>query len=237
MIFKHCIVTRFNAHIDTRCYDFRLSDTWLAERFELFNTFCLPSVVGQQCQDFVWLVLFDAETPEKFRRIIAFLQKYKKFIPLYCKEFPTILPQVKERIVTMFPEADYYLTTRLDNDDALSRKFVAIIHDVVEKVLSSGKQVPPELFINFPNGLQYCNGSCYDFYDPTNAFVSLLERNKPPHTVFWVEHPSIYDKAPVAQIETKPIFLQNIHDMNLYNYIRGDVMEDKDILADFDLQL
>lgn len=237
MSFKHCIITRFNVHINPTPYDFRLSDAWLAERFELFSTFCLPSVAGQECQDFTWLVLFDEQTPAKFKRIVTSLQKYRNFVPLFCNDFPSIMPRVRHYLTETFEEYEYCLTTRLDNDDALSNRFVAVLHNVVTTMLAA--QAPPlrELYINFPNGLQYNRGALYDFFDLTNAFVSLLERNKPPHTVFWVDHPAIYEVAPVAQIETRPLFLQTVHGMNVYNYIRGELLENKDILAEFNLGL
>lgn len=237
MEFTHTIITRFNVNIHPNPYNFRLSETWLTERFELFSKFCLPSVRAQECQDFTWLVLFDAKTPERFMRFIRFFEKYKNFRPLFCNEFATILPQVREYLACMEPDAAAYLTTRLDNDDALSKKFVAVLHKVVENLPSAQEEPSSELYINFPNGLQYHHGDVYDFRDVTNAFVSLLEQNKPPQTVFWVDHPDIYKKAPVAQIETKPIFLQNVHGMNVYNYIRGTVSQDPAVLSDFPLNL
>ena len=237
MTFKHCIVTRFNVHINPRPYDLRLSETWLADRFDLFSTFCLPAVVGQDCQDFTWLVLFDEQTPDKFKRLIASLQKYKNFVPLYCRDFPSILPGVSRFLAAACGDADCCLTTRLDNDDALSKKFVSVLHNAVENILGTQDPPPRELYINFPNGLQYSEGRLYDFFALTNAFVSLLERNTPPRTVYWVDHPSIYDVAPVAQIETKPLFMQTVHGMNVYNYIRGNVLEHREILAEFSLGL
>ena len=93
------------------------------------------------------------------------------------------------------------------------------------------------MFINFTNGLQYCDGHVYEFKDATNAFVSLLEKSDSPHTVFWVDHPSNYDKAPVAQIVSKPIFLQNIHKCNVYNYVRGELIQESKIVDDFHLNL
>jgi hypothetical protein len=237
MTFKHCIITRFNVPINSTPYALRLSEAWLADRFDLFSTFCLPSVMGQDCQNFTWLVLFDEQTPDKFKRLVASLRHYKNFVPLFCSDFPSILPRVSRFLAATCRDADYCLSTRLDNDDALSRKFVAVLHNAVENILATQDPPPPELYINFPNGLQYSEGRLYDFFDPTNAFVSLLERNTPPRTVHWVEHPSIYDVAPVAQIETKPLFLQTVHGLNLYNYIRGDVLEDREILAEFSLGL
>ena len=38
----------------------------LEGRLKLFNSYCLPSVVGQSCQDFKWLIYFDALAPSNF---------------------------------------------------------------------------------------------------------------------------------------------------------------------------
>jgi hypothetical protein len=236
MTFRHFIITRFNVNIHPVEDAFRLGETWLTQRFELFCKFCFPSVRHQESQDFTWLVLFDEQTPARFKRIVGSFERYPNFVPVFCGDYASVLPRVREHIVRIQPDADWYLTTRLDNDDALSARFVRTLHKVVEGLLASPESVS-EVFINFPHGLQYCEGVVYDFDDVTNAFVSLLERNTPPHTVFWVDHPDIYKKAPVAQIETRPIFLQNVHGQNVYNYIRGTVNEEKGVLGEFNLDL
>ncbi len=237
MQFAHAIITRFNVHINEKPYNLRLSPTWLAGRFELFRRFCLPSVRGQTCQDFLWFVLLDKDTPPLFRRMVAALQGYANFRPVYCGAFETVMPTVRQAVAEAFPDAPWLLTTRLDNDDALAREFVGLLHTVVGN-LADGGQIPEgELYINFPNGLQYQDGVVYDFYDATNAFVSLLERNRPPHTVFWVDHPSIYGKAPVAQITAKPDLLPTLHRGNVDNDVRGEALDDASSLTDFDLEL
>lgn len=237
MCFQHVIITRFNVNIHSVEYAFRLSETYLLERFDIFNKFCFPSIRRQESQEFTWLVLFDVKTPERFKRMIGSYEQYNNFVPIFCNDYSTTLDQVKEYIMRAYPDAEYYLTTRLDNDDALSKIFVKTLHGAASDMLHMVNANSPELFINFTNGVQYCSGSVYKFSDITNCFVSLLEHNKPPHTALWVDHPGIYSKAPVAQIETRPIFLQNIHSSNVYNYIRGAIAEDKYILDEFSLDL
>ena len=34
-----------------------------------------------------------------------------------------------------------------------------------------------------------------------------------------------------------PLFLQTLHDRNVYNYVRGEPIGDASVLTDFDLQL
>ncbi len=237
MNFRHFIITRFNVNIHPEEYELRLNDTWLLDRFDFFSRFCLPSIIAQEEQNFDWIILFDEETPEKFRQMIRVFEKYKNIKPIYCAEFYTVMPRVKDYIAEASKGFDYILTTRLDNDDALSRKFVSTLHRVVKDVLSNPAQSIEELYINFPKGYQYCDGDVYDFTDITNAFVSLLETSRTRHTVYWIDHPGIYEKAPVAQVETFPIYLQNVHEGNVYNYIRGEKAGGAELLADFELEL
>jgi hypothetical protein len=71
----------------------------------------------------------------------------------------------------------------------------------------------------------------------TNAFIGFLEKVESPQTVYCVDHPSIYERADVAQIETKPLFLQHVHERNVYNYVRGEVSSRSGALDDFNLKL
>jgi hypothetical protein len=41
------------------------------------------------------------------------------------------------------------------------------------------------------------------------------------------------DAAPVLQAETTPLWLQNVHDINVYNYVRGKRIEGRECAAAF----
>lgn len=232
MNFHHFIITRFNVNIYPIDFPDRLNDTWLSLRFELFQKYCFPTVQAQAEQDFTWLVLFDEQTPTHFRKFINIFSKYSNFVPLYCGEYSTIMPSVVQKMSEIAPVADFFVTTRLDNDDALSSKYVKCVHEVVA-ARSKDETTPDAYYINFTNGLQLHEGDFYDFKDLTNAFVTLVEPSQAPHTVFWVDHPAIHDVAPVIQAETQPLWLQVVHDMNVYNYLRGDKIDGSRFLSDF----
>ncbi len=237
MNFRHFILTRFNVNIEPTDFRLRLDNAWLSLRFDLFQKFCFPSVRGQSSQDFTWLVLFDEKTPERFRRLIDVYKKYPNFRPVFCGEYKTIKPQLAALMRDLAPDVEWLLSTRLDNDDALACLFVECLRQLAGSV--NPEELSPEdtLFINFTNGVQYCESKVYAFEDVTNAFISLLERRAKPRTVFWVDHPSIYEVSRVMQARTKPLWLQNVHGTNLYNYIRGELTEDLSILKDFKLEL
>lgn len=237
MNFRHFILTRFNINITAANFSLRLEDTWLSLRFDLFQRFCFPSVRGQSCQDFTWLVLFDEQTPKLYQRVIAAYAAYANFLPLFCGPHDTVLPQAVAKMRELAPEAEWLLTTRLDNDDALAKDFVRCLHEVARSADAVRPEPGGPVYINFPMGLQYHENRVYDFADLTNAFVSLLEPAESAQTVFWVDHPAIYDKAPVIQAKAKPMWLQNVHGTNVYNYLRGVPVKDADPLRDFALEL
>ncbi|MUM77556.1 hypothetical protein GKC30_07925 [Pseudodesulfovibrio sp. F-1] len=233
MNFHHFIITRFNVNIYPIDFPKRLENTWLSLRLDLFQRYCFPTVFAQQEQGFTWLVLFDEKTPAHIRKIIGTYAKYQNFVPVYCGAYNTILPTVAERMKALAPDAEWFVTTRLDNDDALSIGFVHCLQEIVRSLGEDNLKPADTLYINFPNGLQLHDGIYYDFKDVTNAFVSLVERSANPRTVFWVDHPSIHDVSPVVQAETKPLWMQIVHDMNVYNYIRGERIEGADFSAEF----
>ena len=76
-MFQHYILTRFNLRRDdwtiTKNNEKVLSDSWLKDRFELFENFCFNSVKNQTNQNFKWLVFFDSNTPDNYK------QKVKEF--------------------------------------------------------------------------------------------------------------------------------------------------------------
>lgn len=66
---QHFILTRFNLnlwHKDKNDNEINRNE-WLAYRLNLFETYCLPSVVAQTEQNFKWIILVDKETPKEFQ--------------------------------------------------------------------------------------------------------------------------------------------------------------------------
>lgn len=233
MHFHHFIITRFNVNIYPVDFPARLEDTWLADRLELFQKYCFPAVQAQSNQQFTWLVLFDEQTPVRYKGIINAYARYANFVPVFCGAYDTILPTVRQRMREVAPDADWFVSTRLDNDDMLSVNYVHCLQEIVKSMREEQLAPADTLYVNFPKGLQLLDGDLYDFEDLTNAFVSLIERSADPHTVFWVDHPCIYDVSPVIQAETRPLWLQVLHDINVYNYLRGTKVEQVDYSKDF----
>lgn len=121
--FAHFILTRFNLGMRGNVAEV---EAWHQHRFSLFERFCLPSVKGQTNTSFAWLLFCDKMTP---RILLPRLESYQNppHIQIHFIEgfdLPAILRILRSQI----PEnAEYLITTTLDNDDALGTHHVAEI--------------------------------------------------------------------------------------------------------------
>ena len=213
-IFTHLVLTRFNTAVTYAPSAKRLDDDWLANRLELFERYCLPSMQGQSSEDFTWLVFFDADSPGWFRNKIA------SFAPLVCPVYvsgPLTDTRLADEVrATGRVKGAFLITTRLDNDDALGVGYIA-------EVQAAFREQDRE-FIEFPFGLQSFHEQLYSVYWPSNPFLSLVERVGPDGsftTVFCVAHDRVREAGKVHSIRSSPQWLQVLHGSNLLNSLRG----------------
>lgn len=176
----HFILTRFNLPLWTSDKNGTLiePERWLPERLDLFEKFTLPSVIGQTCKDFTWILLCDENTPTQYRDRIKAYQEQCPQIQLiqvedgyawqFCQIFSEVVTSMMEENGCDKPEL--CLTTYLDNDDVLHREYI----DTVQKI---AKSFAFDSFISFDYGLQYfteLNIATRVKY-PNNHFMTLVE--------------------------------------------------------------
>lgn len=208
----HLLLTRFNVPHARYARDKRGAATctpeWLAHRFELFERFCLPSVRGQRGADFDWLVFFDEVTPEPFRGRILAYRDVPRLRPCFAAHFDELPERVRAEAP---PEAEYLITSRLDNDDALAR-------DALRAVRGAFCRQPLE-FVNLATGYILARGALHRARLPRNPFLSLIERRaaEPWPTAWGVAHDRAHEIGPVRDLAERPYWLQVVHDRNLTN--------------------
>jgi hypothetical protein len=217
MKFRHVIITRFNVRYreaaHKRLEAKGMNPVWLAERFDLFEKYCLPTVLAQTCQEFIWFIYFDSATPPVFvERAHRARVGHDNIRLIFCDIYDQGLLErdLKSELV---PEPEWLLTTRLDNDDGLRRDFVKRLQ---ESLRFSGTEA-----INFPNGVVYTGHRTYLHRHESNAFLSLLEPFDGFRTVLFVQHPDMPQMASVRQVEGDPAWLQVVHQSNISNRVRG----------------
>lgn len=220
-MFQHYILTRFNLRAKdwttTKNNEKVLTEEWLEERFELFENFCLSSVKGQTNQNFKWLVFFDTNTPEVYKRKVEeFKNSYKNFIPLFIDGMDNFLPEIIKNIDKNDSE-EYIITSRMDNDDCIHENYIQVVqnqfnrqdHQAVDIIdgytLETGK-----------------NTRLGKLTKLNNPFISLIEKKKNFKTVwFRNRHGSWKYEKNMTKIKNQRLWLSIIHSKNKINEFSG----------------
>jgi hypothetical protein len=215
--FQHIVLTRYFILFSNSQKDRELilknSSTWLEKRFKLFDEYCLPSVVNQSVQNFIWLIYFDINTPRKYvEQVELRIKPYNNIKLILCDSFDY---EAKNRFVQeeIDPNASWLLTTRLDNDDGWHRDFV--------KILQENVQIGRKECLNYPVGMILYSGKTFLYRHSSNAFISLSEPVDNFLTVLCERHDRLGRIAPVRQLPAFPAFMQVVHDGTRSNKPRG----------------
>jgi len=185
----------------------------------LFDAYCMPSVTGQTCKDFLWQVYCDAETDasildelEGRARELSELQ-----IALTGPEHDTPITHVA-KVARGSDKA--VVTTRLDSDDAISRGYIGAIQAHVDDFIQSDY---PTMLLNFPRGFQLDHETGRLFFDwmPRSSFHSLFERpGGELTTVLAGNHSKFHEIHPTTHDDSIPAWLMVIHGGNVINTLR-----------------
>lgn len=212
----HFILTNFNVRMPGVTADQSgspvLTRSWLDDRIVLFETFCLPSMAGQSCQNFEWLVHFGVDTPADVRERIGLWQKSVHLTPVWDEV--AVRTTIAERVRS---SAAVIVTTRLDNDDGLHKEYVAVIQGEI------GEPRAEVLCPTYGYSLQYPEGEVRLSRDPLSAFITLVDpvTGPPTRTVRSVQHREAASLAPLREIGEPPLWLQVSHGRNLWNRPNG----------------
>lgn len=214
----HVLMTRFNLATPGREATIRNRPDWLADRFDLFETFCLPSVAAQTVRDFTWIIYFDKDTPQVFQDRIKALQREVPFEAYFTGLFPASgWPRSLAEVLGRMP--DTVLTSRLDNDDALAC-------DYMERTAAAavGCRPDPRIGIVITQGHIRCATRVYALSHRCNAFTSWLERTEGPDgplTAMGIAHMDARLAGPLVQVPGPSGWLQVVHGDNVSNKVRG----------------
>lgn len=220
--YQHFILTKFNLGLyngykrDKNGQKVN-NDQWMEHRIKLFEKYCYPSIKKQVNQNFLWLVLFDPMTPQKYLKRIKNYQRYENFCPVFGGWFDDHIKQILD------PAKEYLITTRIDNDDAFH----------LQAIKSIQKRFNKEnlCLLGFPIG--YCLEGDHLFLNRsgTYSFLTLIEKIQRTDngvemiTVRRKDHLQFYKSTKIKMIETtRPMWLQIIHEKNLVNQAKGKMI-------------
>jgi hypothetical protein len=210
--FQHFLVTRMNVDWDVtklRSQQERNSFEFLDHRFNIFEKTCYPAIQAQTNRNFIWLILFDAELPVAFRERFASYTSDLKILPVYIHSKASFLETLKAAISEhLLPTTDHIITTNIDSDDILSKKFVAATQQQFR-----GQDFE---FVNFPFGY------LYRFQDQrlylrewlTSACHTLIEKRSNFQTALTCAHNQVLSHQ-TRQVITQPLWLMTVHRENV----------------------
>jgi hypothetical protein len=192
----HVLLTRFNL---ARGFDDRHLDAeWLERRLELFALICAPSVEAQTSQDFTWIVFVDPASPKWLVDGIASAAPFAVVTEVSGFRARGEFTEAVRALAGQGP----WLTSRLDNDDALARDFIerARAHAV-------------EGYLSFAEGAQLdlTRGRASLARFTSNSF---LTRRATDGTVLEVAHRAA---SPLTELEGSPAWLVVAHGGNVMN--------------------
>ena len=228
---KHLVITRFNCGYLKRVNE---PEIWLKHRIELFSNFLLPSLVNQTNKNFDFVLLIEHETPIleilKIKKLCETIQCNNVFFleceseGELCEFYKNIKKQGKVRLIT----------TRIDNDDAVSIHFINIIN---EKAAGNNNKI---FAINFDFGyvvnIKKTPPMFYFLKHISNSFITLVETDVDEFKgVYCFMHFEIEKKFNTIHISDKVNWLQIVHKENIANKVRGK--SGKCILTDFKVNI
>ncbi len=232
--FNHLLLTRFNVRVNYAQSRSGIDPEWLQHRFKLFDQFCYPSVRNQTNQNFKWLVYFDSETPEFYKRKIDQYASWENFVPIYvdCEFNPEVNLKYVSNYLQELPP--YLITSRIDNDDAISKTFIQTVQN---KFQSQDLE-----FVSFVYGYVWQQGKLYRFKYPNNPFISLIAKVQDSSsagfkTVFCGKHTDMVELGSLQTITDQVGWLQIVHDRNISNRIRGIRQPNRRLQDQFSIHL
>jgi hypothetical protein len=214
MEFTHLVLTKFNVDTTYAPSGRGIDPKWLEDRLSLFLQYCYPSVTSNESVQFRWMVFCNALSPDWFKRKMGDLSRL--VTPIYVRGAATDEVLRRKVMEANIVRTRYLITTRIDNDDAISRKHLSLVQQAFRN--------QEREFITFPVGLQLFRGHLYTVCYTCNPFLSLIERvskNGEFTTVFCTPHPDVRTAGPVKRIWKASQWLQVLHSTNVGNSLCG----------------
>jgi hypothetical protein len=217
------LLTRFN--LPSGGYEGLLrSDAWLKKRIILFERYCLPSVMAQTDQDFIWIVYFDPASPDWLQRKIKAWSAYGNFHALF-RERVLLADKQRDMEERVGAPISRLLTANLDNDDGLATDFVASLRAAAP---DTGRHV-----LTIEHGLVLSGHRLFLHRDGHNAFAGVVEDFEGAITCWAHAHNRLHDHMPSLQLQGPPGWLQVVHGDNVSNRVRGQRIDPAPYLTAF----
>ncbi|MBQ9245370.1 hypothetical protein IJ182_03785 [bacterium] len=227
--FKCVLITCFNLGKNPLGID----EEYLNKRLEIFDKYTFSSINAQTDKDFMWVILLNGKTPQKFKDKMT---KYENSASIsiklvYADNYDNMISK-RQNISNILNgefknyKSKWLLTCRCDNDDMLAKNYI-------EKMKENFRPVH-NMFIDFTRG--YCLNSFENklnlYKSRSNHFIGYVEKiypNTPIKTVYMCNHSFAKDYGYIRRIDNKtyPLWCEVIHETNQINQFQGSCADKK----------
>lgn len=227
---KKYIAIRYNTALDFRPSQWNgegpanLDPAWLAERLELFDSYCAFSLESQSVKDFTVLVAFDRQTNADTIQAVCACARDIDIRPVLVaadESYNACLNAFVENDT----DAEFVTLTRLDSDDALAPSFMARIDYYARREIAKGTADQQPLYIAVPHGQNFDRATGrYTHHDyVTSAFGTMLERRSSSmNGIYSDSHAKMAGRFNTVVAESKDaLWCIVVHDNNVANVLRG----------------
>ena len=167
---QHLIETRFSLQAGRP-----LTREWLEYRLGLLRRYTLPSVAAQTVSSFTWLLFCDESTDAEILEELRMEERRLSTLQLALTGNSRAPLDLVRAMVQ--PDTDVLITTRLDSDDAIAKRYVERIQSYAETFHHSRHE---RIIVNCPRGYRLQLGDdrprLYRDWMPNSPFHSLFER-------------------------------------------------------------
>ncbi len=226
-LYKHFVITRFNIRIHYGCklknpednpMDRILDEDYLEERFYIFEKYTFPSMKNQNNKDFTWIILFHKKTPDKFKKRIERLKHEFNFVDLYLDDGEKF--SFLEYCDNYEKDIEYFLTTRIDNDDMINEEYISKIQEYADKNFH-------QCVISFEKGIKYdlYSQKKFEYIRKDNHFLSMIGPRE--ECILQYNHAKILDSGKEMVFLNSDLYMwtEIIHDSNVINKVQKEDTE------------
>ena len=224
---KHYLITEWNVDM----FDLE----WLQARQILFEKYTLPSVQAQLNIDFTSILVSDTRTPDVFKEVLDGYPAEVLYYNFENFDWGDPAPSMKEGSVMKrsieleyihrplaeyigTPDTDYIITSRLDNDDAISVDHI----DRIQTIAKQQRNGDERFWLNLSRGykLRLPEEEAYPINAGNNPFLSFVEPPFDIKTTYQVCHTAARQHTDYRLCNIRagaPTWLQVVHGANLLN--------------------
>ncbi len=148
------LTTLFSVRLPNKGLPDPLDSDRLEHRFSVFQTSCLPSVLGQTRQEFDWIIQIDPDLPDYCRSRLEALvnQRERSHVVVSTNRGARADKSLIEPLINN--KCSHIVMVIVDNDDAMCKTYLDYLNRTIQQELAT-KTLPPLKYFGCEEAIQW----------------------------------------------------------------------------------